>query len=143
VDLRWLVVLLALVSLAGALVALVWGRTRSYRRALGCSLGWAMGTSLIGLAAALVAGVVAGMALGRALGAGAWVGVIAGWLTAVVADAASAVWLSDLRHSAHPGFTALLARVVGWWLLAAVGGAVVLYLLVLLAGWIASAISLP
>jgi hypothetical protein len=136
----WAVLLLALLSLVGAIVALVCGRARSYRRALGCSPRAATGASLTGLALGTAAGVVAGVVLARGLGAAPWVAALGGWAVAVATDAASTVWWSRVRGVEQPGFPALVAAVVGWWLLA--GGAVALSLALgaLLVAWVTVAI---
>lgn len=139
----WVVVLLALLSLVGAIVALVCGRARSYRRALACSPRLAMGTSLMGLAFGATAGVIAGVVLARGLGAAPWGAALVGWAAAVATDAASAVSWSRTRGAEQPGFPALAAAVVGWWLLAAGAVAFALALGALLVAWVTVAISYP
>jgi hypothetical protein len=130
-------------ALAGAALALVYGRARLYEKVLACPRGSAVRASFEGLCCGVACGLLVGMCLARGLGAATWWALLAGLAAAVGADVWSGIrWVRQRgleRGAAVPLVWGTLAR----WLVAAGLVTVALGLAVLVVVWLTVVTSYP
>lgn len=134
---------LALLALAGAALALVYGRARSYQNVLACSRGSAVRASFEGLCCGVASGLLVGVCLARGLSAATWWALLAGLATAVAADVWSAMRWVQQRGLERGAAAPLAWSALGRWVTAAGLVAAALGLAALVVAWAIVVTSYP